>query len=73
METKLRSVVKTISYRIGGIFVTGSIAWMITGNPLSALQIGLADTLAKLVVFYLHERAWNKIPFGRVKLPEYQI
>ncbi|HLD56190.1 MAG TPA: DUF2061 domain-containing protein [Candidatus Omnitrophota bacterium] len=73
METKLRSVVKTISYRIGGVFVTGAVAWMITGNPLSALQIGLADTFAKLVVFYLHERAWNKISFGRVKAPEYQI
>ena len=73
MDSKLRSAVKTISYRIGGIFVTGTIAWILTGNPLTALQIGLADTLAKLVVFYLHERAWNKISFGRLKPPEYQI
>jgi uncharacterized membrane protein len=73
METKLRSIAKTISYRVGGLFVTGFVALIITGNPLSALQIGLADTFAKLVVFYLHERAWNKIQFGRVKAPEYQI
>ena len=73
METKLRSVVKTVTYRIGGIFVTGLVAWVITGNPVSALKIGLADTFVKLIVFYFHERAWNKISFGRAKAPEYQI
>jgi len=25
------------------------------------------------VLFYFHERAWNKISFGKVKAPEYQI
>ena len=73
MELKRRSIVKTITYRIGGAFVTGSVAFLITGKFDFALQIGLADTLAKLVVFYLHERMWNKIPFGRIKPPEYQI
>ena len=73
MESQLRSIVKTVTYRIGGIFVTGLVAWMITGNPVSALKIGLADTFAKLIVFYFHERAWNKIAFGREKPPEYQI
>ena len=73
METKLRSVAKTISYRVGGTFVTAGVAFLITKRPEAAIQIGLADTLAKFVVFYLHERAWNKIPFGRPKPPEYQI
>ena len=73
METKLRSVIKTVSYRIGGVFVTGAVAWLITGKTAFAIQIGIADTLAKLVVFYLHERVWNKINFGRGKSPEYQI
>ena len=73
METKLRSIAKTLSYRIGGTFVTAGVAFLITGRPTAAIQIGLADTFAKLVVFYFHERAWNKIQFGRAKPPEYQI
>jgi uncharacterized membrane protein len=73
IDSKLRSLIKTASYRFVGIFVTAFVAWIIMRDPLSALQIGLADTLVKFMVFYFHERAWNKIKFGRAKPPEYQI
>ncbi|MBI2853430.1 MAG: DUF2061 domain-containing protein [Chloroflexi bacterium] len=38
-----------------------------------ALSIGLADTLIKLASYYFHERAWEKIRFGRPKPPEYNL
>jgi len=39
-----------------------------------AASIGSIELVTKMVLYYLHERAWNKIPLGRVKKePEYQI
>ena len=46
--------------------------WL-TGRIDFAISVGLADTFVKFFVYYLHERMWSKIGFGRVRLPEYQI
>ena len=74
METPLRSIVKTFSYRIAGVFVTGIIAFAVTHDSLTAIKIGFADTFAKIIVFYFHERLWNRVKFGRAKpRPEYEI
>jgi uncharacterized membrane protein len=40
------------------------IAFMISGNPLTGLKIGLAEVITKMLLYYLHERAWYKINFG---------
>ncbi len=66
-ETHLRSIVKSATYRFFGTFVTAGIAWLITGQLKLALSIGIADTTAKLFVYYFHERIWHKIQFGIVQ------
>jgi len=38
-----------------------------------AAQIGLLDTVIKIGAFYTHERIWNRVGFGKVKPPEYEI
>jgi len=43
------------------------------GELRSAAAIGLADTLVKVGVYYGHERAWNRVRFGRGLQPEYEI
>ena len=43
------------------------------GRVAGALIIGLADTLVKLGIYYAHERAWDRVPFGRRELKDYQI
>ena len=53
--------------------MTAVIAWIVTGSPAIAASIGLADTLIKLVTYYLHERMWLRISFGQPKPPEYDI
>ena len=65
METRVRSIAKALTWRAGGLIVTVSVGWVVTGNPLVAASIGLVDTGAKLVAFYFHERLWLKIRFGR--------
>ena len=36
------------------------LSWLITGSFEAGLQIGAADVTTKLVLYYLHERAWFK-------------
>lgn len=67
-----RSIVKAISYRITGTLTTILISLGITRQLKFALSIGLADVLIKILVYYLHERVWNKIKLGRKPL-DYQI
>jgi uncharacterized membrane protein len=67
-----RSIVKAISYRITGTITTILISLVITRQIKFALSIGLADVFVKIVVYYLHERAWNKIKLGRKPI-DYQI
>lgn len=73
MESHIRSIAKAITWRTGGTAVTFAIAWIVTRRLEVAAQIGLLDTTIKIGAFYVHERIWNRLSFGKPKLPEYQI
>ena len=72
-EKPYRSVVKTISWRTVGTLDTIIISYFITGNLVMAASIGSIEVVTKMILYYFHERAWNKIPLGRTKAPDYQI
>ncbi|HUT34742.1 MAG TPA: DUF2061 domain-containing protein [Planctomycetota bacterium] len=72
-ESHLRSVVKAVTWRIGGSIFTALIALAVTREATVATTIGLADLVVKIAAFYVHERIWERIPFGRRKPPDYQI
>ena len=73
MESHFRSIMKAVTWRAGGTVVTFFVAWVMTRKFELAAQIGLLDTTIKLAAFYIHERVWMKISFGKLKPPEYQI
>ena len=52
---------------------TGIIAWGITNKLSFAITIGLFDTSIKLFIYYIHERLWLRIPFGRCKQLDFEI
>lgn len=58
MNTIRRHIAKTISWRIVGTADTMVLSWLITGSIEAGLQIGVADVTTKMVLYYLHERAW---------------
>jgi len=72
-DTHTRTIAKSLSWRFFAFILTAVIAWVVTGSPAIAASIGLADTLVKLVTYYLHERIWLRIRFGQPKQPEYDI
>ena len=73
METHLRSILKAVTWRTGGTVVTCLVAWSLTGSLELATRIGILDTLIKVGAFYLHERLWGRLEFGKQPPPEYHI
>lgn len=72
-ETRRRSLAKSISWRILAAFITASVALVMTHQLEFAAKIGLVDTSVKLLIFFFHERVWNKINYGRVSAPDYEV
>lgn len=70
LESRKRHIAKTFTWRFIGTLDTMTLAWIISGNPLSALQIGFAEVITKMILYYLHERAWYKVNFGLNKRSE---
>ena len=67
-ERHYRSVAKAISWRVTGTLDTIVISFLITGGQTKiAISIGLVELFTKVALYYLHERIWNRLAFGRVK------
>ncbi|RWM09896.1 DUF2061 domain-containing protein [Mesorhizobium sp.] len=65
MDTHSRSFVKALSWRATGTIDTMIISLVVTGSIKLAAAIGLTEVVTKSLLYYLHERAWLKIPYGR--------
>jgi uncharacterized membrane protein len=70
VDSHARSVAKAISWRITGTVDTFVISWLITGRAATAGSIAATEVLTKVVLFYLHERGWNLIRWGRSVVEE---
>ena len=63
-DSRIRSLLKGITWRILATLTTVIIAWLITGDVSAALQIGFIEVFAKIAIYYAHERAWAQVPHG---------
>jgi uncharacterized membrane protein len=66
-EKHYRSLVKALSWRVTGTMDTILISFLITGQAKWAISIGFVELFTKIFLYYVHERIWNKLSFGRVK------
>ncbi|WP_435261788.1 DUF2061 domain-containing protein [Tenacibaculum sp. nBUS_03] len=64
-EKPIRSVVKSISWRVVGTIDTILISWVITGEVKTAFSIGAIELGTKMILYFFHERAWNNIKWGK--------
>ena len=64
-EKTSRSLLKSVSWRILGTIDTIIISYLITGTLEFALRIGFVELLTKMGLYFLHERLWNKIKWGK--------
>lgn len=66
-ESHLRSVLKGLTWRALATATTVIIAYFVTGMVAVALQIGAIEVVAKIVVYYVHERVWQLVPRGTIR------
>ena len=48
---------------------TTALVFLFTGRLGLSLAIGGVESVVKIALFWLHERAWNHLPFGRAEPP----
>jgi adenylylsulfate kinase len=74
MDTRARSIAKAVSYRLAGSATTGFIVFVFGGHSVAlSAGAGAMDMVLKIGLYFLHERLWDHIDFGRSKRPEYEI
>lgn len=70
-EKNLRSLGKTVTYRtlifISNFFIT----LLVTGKIDLAAEVAFLTLLINAMIYYFHERFWNKIRWGKVNLPRH--
>jgi uncharacterized membrane protein len=65
-DKPIKSVMKSVSWRIVGTIDTMILSYFITGKITVAVSIGGAEVFTKILLYYLHERLWSHI--HRIKL-----
>ena len=64
-EKPVRSIVKSLSWRIIGTLDTILISWLVTSELSVAFSIGAIELITKMVLYFFHERVWNSIKWGK--------
>jgi adenylylsulfate kinase len=64
-ETHARSMMKAVSWRITGTAATTLLVFVFTRKFALSLAVGAVEFVSKIGMFWLHERAWDRLRFGR--------
>lgn len=65
-ETKKRSIVKTVIYRIIIIIADFLFLYLVTRKLAIAIGFMVISNLYTMVSYYFYERAWDHITWGKV-------
>ena len=72
-ETKRRSIIKAISWRTWATVTTAVLVFIFTGKFALAITIGLLEVIAKMVLYFVHERFWQRIRYGKKEVPAFVL
>ena len=66
-ESHLRSLIKGLTWRIIATSTIFGITYFTTGEMDTAVKIASIEFVIKLIIYYLHERAWQAVPRGSIR------
>jgi len=72
-ETKFRSVLKSITWRFCATATTFSLVFLFTGKLDTAIKVGGIEVFLKMLIYFLHERVWGNVKFGRHEIQPFVI
>ncbi|SHI79194.1 DUF2061 domain-containing protein [Aquimarina spongiae] len=64
-EKPIRSIAKAISWRVIGTLDTLVVSYLLTGEIVLATSIASVDFVTKMILYFFHERIWNRIKWGK--------
>ena len=64
-SSKKRSMAKAATWRVTASLDTFFISYLITGKIEWATAIAGIEVLTKMILYYVHERGWSKVEWGR--------
>ncbi len=64
MDTQIRSIAKTISWRIAATAMTFGVSYFWLHDVASSLVLALVANFLKTFAYYAHERGWNAFRWG---------
>jgi uncharacterized membrane protein len=62
-----RDLIKTLSYGTLHVMVAFGVAYLLTGSVVISGAIALVEPAVNTVAYFLHERAWRKLPWLRAQ------
>ena len=68
-ESHTRSIVKAVTWRVLGTVTTSALVFLLTRRLVLSLAVGGFEFVSKIGLFWLHERAWDRIRIGRRPVP----
>ena len=72
-DTNTRSLVKGFSWRVVATTTTIIIVYVFFGRLDLAIAAGAIEWVAKIALYWAHERAWFKIKWGRKKIEPFNL
>jgi uncharacterized membrane protein len=66
-DIRIRSFVKTITWRILATSATICIVYIFTGEAKLATEVGGVTLVSNVILYYIHERLWSKVSWGELK------
>jgi len=67
-DSAIRSVMKTISWRLLATMTTVVLIYTLTDDGDLAMTVGYLDVTLKTGLYYFHERIWNRVQVGTRKI-----
>lgn len=68
-ETHTRTVLKAVSWRVIATLTTMTIVFVFTKEVTTSITVGFFEVISKMLFYYLHERGWGKVAWGRKTHP----
>ena len=65
MVSKKRSLAKSLTWRVIAVVSTLLIGYAMTGSWAFALSLTLVSNVINFVLYYLHERIWLQVSWGK--------
>jgi adenylylsulfate kinase len=69
-SSKIRHIIKSVTWRLVGTMDTIFMGWLISGNPTIGLKVGAFELFTKIAIYYIHERIWYRTDFGLIEIVE---